>query len=231
MHSMPINRIYRHRSEEGESFSGGRRGQTAFTLRYARVPRLQVNQLLRFRRTHTPRRLLAEGACWEYFLGGRGNEVILLLPGGACLAEWNFERILALERSYTVISPSDPAGVYTMEQIVRGVSSILEYEGMRRVHLIGISLGGMEAQCFVRAYPHLVQSLMLCQMGAPTPSSRLCWEPLAGCSPCFRHVCCALLGNRQSCTPSRQTTPSGGFGTPISTNSSPFPLAKRRSGW
>jgi pimeloyl-ACP methyl ester carboxylesterase len=62
-----------------------------------------------------------------------------------------------------------------MAQIVRGLASILEYEGMARVHLIGISLGGMEAQCFVRAYPRLVQSLILCQTGVPT---RLFASPL-----------------------------------------------------
>jgi hypothetical protein len=101
------------------------RQQAAYPLSYAAVPQTQVQQLQYFRHTHASRQLYVDDACWEYLLGGQGKEVVLLLPGWPCIAEWNFERIQALERRYIVLSPSAPIQVSMMAHVVRGLVSIL----------------------------------------------------------------------------------------------------------
>jgi pimeloyl-ACP methyl ester carboxylesterase len=56
-----------------------------------------------------------------------------------------------------------------MKQMTEGVAAILEAEGIKRVHVLGGSYGGMVAQCLVRRYPQRVMSLVLSHTGGPRP--------------------------------------------------------------
>jgi 3-oxoadipate enol-lactonase len=58
---------------------------------------------------------------------------------------------------------SDPGeGGFTMEELAQDVALALDFLGIRRLHLIGLSIGGMIAQCFAIAHGSRLESLMLC---------------------------------------------------------------------
>jgi hypothetical protein len=59
-----------------------------------------------FRTTHPPKRVTVDGVGWEYIASGGGEEDLLILPGGAMVAEAGFTRIPALKDRYRVIAPS-----------------------------------------------------------------------------------------------------------------------------
>lgn len=58
---------------------------------------------------------------------------------------------------------SDPgeAGV-TMQEMADDVALVLDFLGIERLHLIGLSIGGMIAQCFALTHGERLDSLMLC---------------------------------------------------------------------
>lgn len=133
---------------------------------YKNVPREQKEQLLRFRSTHPYKHLTVETNIWQYIFCGQGKEALTLLAGGLSIGEAWFQIILALEQEYQIIAPTYPPAT-TMAQLIDGVASILESEGIRQVNLLGASMGGMVAQCFVRRYPEKVSKLILANTMAP----------------------------------------------------------------
>jgi 3-oxoadipate enol-lactonase len=75
---------------------------------------------------------------------------------------------------------SDPgAGACAMEDLAADVAMALDFLGIGRLHLVGLSIGGMIAQCFAIAHGNRLASLMLCG----TSPERLAggmeglWEP------------------------------------------------------
>ncbi len=68
---------------------------------------------------------------------------------------------------------SRPDYPYTMEMFVEDIKNFLEHLDIKKkIHLCGISMGGMIAQHFVIKYPDLVKTLILCATSAkydPTP--------------------------------------------------------------
>lgn len=75
---------------------------------------------------------------------------------------------------------SDPGeGGCTMQELADDVALALDFLGIARLHLVGLSIGGMIAQCFAIAYGDRLASLMLCG----TSSERLAggmaglWQP------------------------------------------------------
>ena len=63
-------------------------------------------ELREFRTTHPPKHVTVDGVGWEYIASGGGEEDLLILPGGAMVAEAGFTRIPASEDRYRVIAPS-----------------------------------------------------------------------------------------------------------------------------
>jgi deazaflavin-dependent oxidoreductase (nitroreductase family) len=123
-------------------------------------------ELRGFRATHPPRRVTVDGVDWEYVAGGEGEEVLLILPGGAMVAEAGFTRIPAFEDRYRVIAPSYPH-VSTATELLDGLAGVLDAEGVRDVHVIGPSYGGLVAQGLVRRHPGRVRSLILANTLVP----------------------------------------------------------------
>jgi 3-oxoadipate enol-lactonase len=65
---------------------------------------------------------------------------------------------------------SDPVpGDYTMEQLAQDVAAALEFLAITRVHLCGLSIGGMLGQAFAIRHAHKLLSQMLCNTTAQTP--------------------------------------------------------------
>jgi pimeloyl-ACP methyl ester carboxylesterase len=111
------------------------------------------------------RRSQAQGAAPALvFLHGSGNsaqvwdEVIARLPGYACVA-------LALPGHGALVDRPGPAGM-TLDDYVAGVRAELTRRGLRRVCLVGHSLGSALALRLAVDYPDLVARLVLVGAGA-----------------------------------------------------------------
>jgi pimeloyl-ACP methyl ester carboxylesterase len=127
---------------------------------YARVPAEQVERLKEFRFTHKYKHLLVDGAEWEYISCGRGEQALLVLPGGLSVGESAFHLITAFENEFRIIAPSYALSL-TMTGLCDGIAHILETEGVNQAHVLGGSYGGLVAQYFVRKYPDKARSLIL----------------------------------------------------------------------
>lgn len=124
-------------------------------------------QLSSFRAAHQPRRRTFAGAGWSYFVGGCGPDTLLLLPGAPGIAEMAFAYIAAFEQDYRVIAPSYPAEVGTLDQLLAGLTCLLEAEMDGPFHLIGASYSGMVAQYLLHLHPGRVNSLLIGDTGVP----------------------------------------------------------------
>jgi 3-oxoadipate enol-lactonase len=70
------------------------------------------------------------------------------------------------------------AGDYTMEQLAGDIAAALETLGIRQVHYIGLSIGGMIGQAFALSHAARIKSLMLCDTMPQTPSgAKEVWAP------------------------------------------------------
>jgi pimeloyl-ACP methyl ester carboxylesterase len=137
--------------------------QTGITFNkiYEKVPAEQVERLKEFRRTHPVKQRTVGSMRWEYIACGRESEqTLLLLPGALSVGESTFPIITAFENEWRIIAPSYALSS-TMTELCEGIAQILEAEGVRKVHLMGGSYGGLVAQYFVRLYPDKVCSLIL----------------------------------------------------------------------
>ncbi len=133
---------------------------------YKNVPPPQKEQLKEFRLTHPYNHCEINGILWQYISCGKGEEPLLLLPGGIRFAETWFKLITALENEYKIISPSYPA-LPTMAEHTKGVHTICASEGVDNVHVLGTSFGGWVAQCFVRHYPDAAKTVVLSNTSGP----------------------------------------------------------------
>ncbi len=61
------------------------------------------------------------------------------------------------------------AGDYTMDELAGDVKGALDVLGIRKVHYIGLSIGGMIGQGFALAHPAALASLCLCDTQPSTP--------------------------------------------------------------
>lgn len=143
-----------------------------FEESYAGVPAEQVERLKEFRRTHPLKRLAFGATQWEYIACGRGDQVLLLLPGALSIAESTFPMITAFQDRYRIIAPSY-ALAQTMTGLCEGIANILAAEDVNRAHVIGGSYGGLVAQYFVRLFPQKTCSLVLSHTFLITPKLEL----------------------------------------------------------
>ena len=118
---------------------------------YARVPAEQIERLKEFRFTHNYKHLFVDGGEWEYISCGRGEQTLLLLPGGLSVGESTFPLITDFEKEYRIIAPSYALSL-TMTGLCDGIAHILETENVNQAHVLGGSYGGLVAQYFVRKH-------------------------------------------------------------------------------
>lgn len=55
-----------------------------------------------------------------------------------------------------------PAAPYGVEELSAQLAAVLRRDGIARAHMMGISLGGLVAQCFAATEPAMVDRLVLC---------------------------------------------------------------------
>jgi pimeloyl-ACP methyl ester carboxylesterase len=119
---------------------------------YKDVSQEQKEQLLVFRSLHPVKRLTVHATEWEYLAGGQSEETLVLLTGGLNCSEVWFQIMTEFEKTCRVLAIRYPC-VATVAELVEGVAAILDAEYAHQAHILGESLGGMVAQCFVRRYP------------------------------------------------------------------------------
>lgn len=106
----------------------------------------------------------------HYWEGGRGEETVVLLHGFGADALWQwYPQLRALSAHYRVIAPdllwfggsrSDTLN-YSIEHQAHAVHKLLDHLEVERVHIFGLSYGGMVADTLVASDPALVDRVVL----------------------------------------------------------------------
>lgn len=123
------------------------------------------------------------GTCWRYYRLGEGP-VLVWLTGGLRRAALGYGFMELLASRYTVVAPDYPP-LKTFGEFDRGLTAIVQAEGISRFHLAGQSYGGMLAQAYLARHPQAVGRLVLSSTG-PADFSPL-WLPAS-------YLIAALLG-------------------------------------
>jgi pimeloyl-ACP methyl ester carboxylesterase len=103
---------------------------------------------------------------WEEH--GKGEPVLLIMGLGYTLDMWH-RTAPVLARHYRVIlfdnrgvGRSDcPPGPYSIAEMARDARGVIDGASCDRIHVFGVSMGGMIAQEFALAYPERAKSLIL----------------------------------------------------------------------
>ncbi len=115
----------------------------------------------------------------HYKLEGEGPETIVLVNGLADdLETWAEQMGDFLGAGYRVLrfdnrgigKSGRPRGSYTTAQMAADAKALIDHLGLKKFHLVGVSMGGMIAQEYALAYPGDLKSLSLCcTYAAPGP--------------------------------------------------------------
>ena len=114
-----------------------------------------------FHAAHPYQHLDFEDWSWQHIRAGRGDRVLLLLPGAFIGAEMWLHLITALENRYRIIAPDMPSKALTLAEMNAAFIKLLNNEGVNQAIVIGYSAGGGLAQAFAQAHPERVQVLIL----------------------------------------------------------------------
>lgn len=123
----------------------------------------------------------------EIIRKGRGPALVLLHCLGVDCELWNIA-IDGLSDRFELVSYDFPGHgttpvpdkPYTIEDLSEQLAVVLKLQGLERVHLCGISLGGLVAQCFAARHPHMVNKLVLVDTTARyTDEMRKTWRERA----------------------------------------------------
>ncbi len=138
---------------------------------YRHLPREEqelAQLLIQVRQNFTKQKVRASGLTWEYWTGGSGQTGVLFLPGTVHRGDMWFAYLHHWQGDFRLLAPTYPAAS-TIDQLVEGIRQILKQEQLRRVHLLGQSLGGMVALALLRKYPVLVDKVVLSHTGVGVP--------------------------------------------------------------
>ena len=122
----------------------------------------------------------ANGIEINYQVQGSGEPLLLIGGLGADMFLW-FRQIPELSRHFQVIAfdsrgsgeSSKPDEPYSIEMFAADTAGLLQALGIERTHILGASLGGLIAQEFALAYPHMVNKQVLVATAAKNPTPRV----------------------------------------------------------
>eukprot|EP01102_Stenamoeba_stenopodia_P012379 TRINITY_DN3901_c0_g1_i1.p1 TRINITY_DN3901_c0_g1~~TRINITY_DN3901_c0_g1_i1.p1 ORF type:complete len:295 (-),score=56.88 TRINITY_DN3901_c0_g1_i1:188-1072(-) len=99
---------------------------------------------------------------WKYYdWGPKDVPVLVCIPGVSGTAETFYKQFLSLcPKGYRIIAVQPPAYM-THASWTQGFDRFLDLLGLNRIHLLGTSLGGYLALCFLQYRPQRVASLIL----------------------------------------------------------------------
>jgi len=156
-----------------------------------------TEQLRVFREMHPWRHIKCTGIDWYYLEGGFGTVPVILLPG-CCSAEDMFTVMTALE-DYKVVAIGCPEEVAHVPDIVQAIAAIMDANGIFDAFILGHSLGGMLAECFMRTYPERTAAMILANVAHLTPARETVLRGILSLAPLmprpfFNRKASALLG-------------------------------------
>lgn len=110
--------------------------------------------------------------------GPAGAPWIVMSHSLACSTRMWDEQIEALKGRFRILAfdtrghglSDAPAGAYTLEMLAEDAKGVLDKEGVKRCHWIGLSMGGMIGQTFALKYPDVFQSLTLADTASRYPA-------------------------------------------------------------
>lgn len=110
----------------------------------------------------------------NYIKKGKGEPLVLIQGWATTLEGWAFQ-LTFFRRKMMVIAldnrgiggSSRPNYPYTMDMFVDEIKALLDFlEIQQKIHLCGISMGGMIAENYVLKYPDMVKTLVLLSTSA-----------------------------------------------------------------
>jgi 3-oxoadipate enol-lactonase len=114
----------------------------------------------------------------NYELSGNENAPVVMMSHslGSSSIMWQ-PQLEALAPRYRLLrfdtrghGQSDaPKGAYNLEQLAGDALALLDTLEIDKVHFVGLSMGGMIAQCFALSHPERLMSLALCDTAAVVP--------------------------------------------------------------
>ncbi len=121
-------------------------------------------------------RLKLRGASLYLEEVGTGEPLVLLHGLGSSGQDWS-EQVAFFGGRYRCIIPDargsgrsrdleHPSGPFSISQLAADAAAVLDRLGLERVHLVGLSMGGMTALQLALDSPRLVHSLVLVNSGA-----------------------------------------------------------------
>lgn len=131
-------------------------------------------------------KLARAGGSLYYEKKGKGEPIVILRGLGRSCRYWlGFDRLLAKHCQVITLdhrglgrSDADLSWFFGMDQMVDDLLCLLDHLKLKRVHLFGLSLGGMVAMAFAKRHQDRCQTLMIANSStADRPSWRI--SPLA----------------------------------------------------
>jgi 3-oxoadipate enol-lactonase len=131
-------------------------------------------------------RITANGIQVHYTLNGPASAPVVMLSHSLAttLAMWE-PQAAALAARYRVLrydtrghgGTDAPSGAYTLELLAEDARALLQVLDIRRVHFVGLSMGGMIGQMLGLTHPELLRSLVLCDTSSRVPAeARSMWD-------------------------------------------------------
>ncbi len=116
-----------------------------------------------------------------YEIHGEGKPLVMIMGLGVDSSWWPPEVIEGLARHFQVVifdnrgagRSSKPRVKYTIRDMAEDTVKLMDYLGIDRAHILGVSMGGMIAQEIALTFPERVEKLVLV---VTTPGLR-CGEP------------------------------------------------------
>jgi pimeloyl-ACP methyl ester carboxylesterase len=147
-----------------------------------------AEQFQRFRSSHPVTHREISGHDWNIIATGKGDQTVVILPGGGGDAESMFPVVSGLEREYRVIAIGYPATAANAEDVIEGIKAILDEYGVPHACLLGHSLGGMLARAFSLKCPERVDSLIIANSAVYSPGRRLFFKAVLPVMACLPHA-------------------------------------------
>ncbi|MCE4614279.1 MAG: alpha/beta hydrolase [Desulfurococcales archaeon] len=114
-----------------------------------------------------------------YEVHGEGFPLVMIMGLGADSNWWPLRIIKEFSKDYSVVvldnrgaGRSDkPDSKYTIDLMADDVLGLMDYLGIRKAHILGVSMGGMIAQSLAIRYPEVVGKLVLCVTSTGGPEA------------------------------------------------------------
>lgn len=124
--------------------------------------------------------VMINGGAIHYEILGTGEPILLLHGMGGTWKMWepqwdffskNYQLIMVDMRGHGDSTGEFPENKFTLEAMTADLPHLLDYLGIKKAHVAGVSMGGVIAQMFAYSYPDYVKSLILADAFCELPQT------------------------------------------------------------